>query len=49
VRLAPLTTDAESILVLAGDYGSPKKLADWLKLAALEAESLLLLVGDLGF
>ncbi|MBU2803128.1 metallophosphoesterase [Acidithiobacillus caldus] len=34
VRLAPLTTDAESILVLAGDYGSPKKLADWLKLAA---------------
>ncbi|OFC63523.1 metallophosphoesterase [Acidithiobacillus caldus] len=32
VRLAPLPTDGESILVLAGDYGSPKKLAEWLKM-----------------
>ncbi|MHB1269052.1 MAG: hypothetical protein ACYCY2_15860, partial [Acidithiobacillus ferriphilus] len=30
VRLAPLPTDRDSILVLAGDFGTPKKLADWL-------------------
>ncbi|WP_414039748.1 metallophosphoesterase [Acidithiobacillus sp. M4-SHS-6] len=34
VRLASLTTDPDSILVLAGDFGTPKKLADWLKMVA---------------
>ena len=34
VRLAPLPTDRDSILVLAGDFGTPKKLADWLKIVA---------------
>ena len=31
VRLASLPADRDSILVLAGDFGTPKKLADWLK------------------
>ncbi len=34
VRLASLPTDRDSILVLAGDFGTPKKLADWLNLVA---------------
>lgn len=34
VRLAALPTDQESILVLAGDFGTPKKLAVWLKIVA---------------
>ncbi len=34
VRLASLPTDGDSILVLAGDFGTPKKLADWLKMVA---------------
>ena len=34
VRLASLPTDRDSILVLAGDFGTPKKLADWLKMVA---------------
>ena len=34
VRLASLPTDSDSVLVLAGDFGSPKKLADWLKMVA---------------
>lgn len=34
VRIGHLSTDINSVLVLAGDYGSPKKFADWLKIVA---------------
>jgi predicted phosphodiesterase len=34
VRFDCLPTDTESLLVLAGDFGTPKKLADWLQIVA---------------
>ncbi len=46
VRLAPLPTDRDSILVLAGDFGTPKKLADWLKMVATPFPHIVAILGN---
>lgn len=46
VRMSALPTDLDSILVLAGDFGSPKKLADWLKIVATPFPHVVAVLGN---